>query len=67
MGGRSKKSLGFDNSFAVSSTGRSRGLGIFWNNDINVSFLPYSQYHIDAIITVGNSPPWRLTFVYGEA
>jgi hypothetical protein len=65
-GGRSKKSLGFDNSFVVSSTHRSDDLEIFWNNDINVSLLPYSQYHIDAIITKGNSPPWRLTCVYGK-
>lgn len=27
-----KRSLGYDNAFAVSSTGRSGGLGIFWNN-----------------------------------
>lgn len=27
-----KSTLGFDNSFAVSSNGRSGGLGIFWNN-----------------------------------
>ena len=43
--------LGYDRSFAVSSTGRSGGLGIFWNNEINVTILPYSQYHLDAIIT----------------
>jgi hypothetical protein len=28
-----KSTLGFDNAFAVSSSGRSGGLGIFWNND----------------------------------
>ena len=28
-----KTTLGFDNSFAVSSSGRSGGLGIFWNNE----------------------------------
>jgi hypothetical protein len=35
-----KNSLGFDNSFVVSSNGRSGGLGIFWNNDIKVDLLP---------------------------
>jgi hypothetical protein len=59
--------LGFDNSFAVSSDGRSGGLGVFWNKEIKLHFLPFSQYHIDAIITEGNEEPWRLTCVYGEA
>ena len=59
--------LGYDRAFAVSSSGRSGGLGIFWNNEINVETLPYSQYHIDAIITEQGCEPWRLTCVYGEA
>jgi hypothetical protein len=62
-----KKTLGYANAFAVSSNGRSGGLGIFWNNNISVTLLPYSQYHIDAIITEGDTDPWRLTCVYGEA
>jgi len=62
-----KRSLGFDNSFVVSNSGRSGGLGIFWNNEIKLDLLPYSQYHIDCIITKGSNDPWRLTCVYGEA
>ena len=62
-----KKTLGYDNAFAVSSNGRSGGLGFFWNNNISVSLLPYSQYHIDAIVTKGDTDPWRLTCVYREA
>jgi len=62
-----KSTLGFDNAFAVSSSGRSGGLGIFWNNKTRVELLPYSQYHIDAIISEAGSEPWRLTCVYGEA
>ena len=58
-----KTTLGFDFSFVVSSTGRSGGLGIFWNNNINLQILPYSQYHIDAILKEGDSEPWRLTCV----
>ena len=49
--------LGFDRSFAVSSSGRSGGLGIFWNNEIKLEILPYSQYHLDAIITEGDDNP----------
>jgi hypothetical protein len=61
------RTLGYDNGFAVSSTGRSGGLGVFWNNEIKVEILPYSRYHIDARITEGEDEPWRLTCVYGEA
>ena len=62
-----KSTLGFDCAFAVSSLGRSGGLGIFWNNKTRVDLLPYSQYHIDVIITEEGKDPWRLTSVYGEA
>jgi len=62
-----KRSLGFDNSFVVSSSSHTGGLGIFWNGEIKLNLLPYSQYHIDAIITEGSNDPWRLTCVYGEA
>ena len=34
--------LGFDNSYAVSSQGRSGGIGLFWNNSIKVEILGYS-------------------------
>jgi hypothetical protein len=59
--------LGFDHGFAVSSTGRSEGLVVFLNNEIKLEILPYSQIHIDAIVTEGTNDPWRLTCVYGEA
>jgi hypothetical protein len=62
-----ESTLGFDDAFAVSSSGRSGGLGIFWNNEIKIEILPYSQYHIDAFVTEVGGDPWRLTCVYGEA
>jgi len=62
-----KNSLSFDNAFAISSNGRSGGLGIFWNNNIKMEFLPYLQYHIDTIVTEVGCDPWRLMCVYGEA
>lgn len=48
-----RSTLGFDNAFSVSSLGRSGGLGLFWNNEIKVELLPYSQYHIDVVLTGG--------------
>jgi exonuclease III len=62
-----KSTLGYDNAFAVSSPGRSGGLGIFWNNNTRVDILPYSEYHIDSIIMVDGGDPWRLTCIYGDA
>ena len=62
-----KNSLSFDNAFAISSNRRSGGLGIFWNNNIKMEFLLYSQYHIDTIVTEAGCDPWRLTCIYGEA
>jgi hypothetical protein len=32
-----------------------------------VEILPYSQYHIDTIVTESGGEPWCLTCVYGEA
>jgi hypothetical protein len=59
--------LGHDNVFAVSSSGRCGGLAIFWNNEIKLEFLPYSQYHIDVVVYSPFEEPWWLTCVYGEA
>jgi exonuclease III len=58
--------LGYDNSFAVNSNGRSGGLGIFWNNEVLLKITQYSQYHIDMEICDNSKGPWRLTFIYGE-
>jgi endonuclease/exonuclease/phosphatase family metal-dependent hydrolase len=40
--------------------------GFFWNNEIKIEILPYSQYHIDATDTEAGGDPWRLTCVYEE-
>ena len=62
-----KSTLSYNNAVAVSSSGRSGGLGIFWNNGIKIEILPYSQYHINTIITEAGCESWRLTCIYGEA
>ena len=62
-----KGTLGYDNVFAVSSSGRSGGLGLYWNKNTKVEILPFSQYHIDSIISENGGEPWRFTCVYGEA
>lgn len=57
--------LGFDNAYAVSSSGRSGGLGMFWYNEINIDVFGYSDYHIDAhvTLTLPDTEPWRLTCI----
>ena len=59
--------LGYDKSFAVSSSGRSGGLGIFWNDEIKVEVNGYSEYHIDIAVEELVNIPTRITFIYGEA
>jgi len=59
-------SLGFDSSFAVSSSGRNGGLGLFWKNDVDISIKKYSNYHIDTIVSEPGKEPWRMSFIYGE-
>jgi ribonuclease HI len=60
-------SIGFDNGYAIDSSGRSGGIGVFWNNEIKLNCLGYSKYHIDFSVDDLGSVPWRLTCVYGEA
>ena len=59
--------LGYDNSYAVSSRGRNGGICMFWNNEINIELLGYSDYHLDCSVLEQGEDPWRLTVVYGEA
>ena len=60
-------SLGFNKSFAVSSSGRSGGLCVFWNDSIKLEVVGYSKYHIDVLANELVDFPARFTFVYGEA
>ena len=43
-------SFGYKNSHAVGSSGRSGGLVIFWNDDINLEVMGSSKYFVDAKI-----------------
>jgi hypothetical protein len=43
--------LGYDRVFAISISGCSGGLAMFWNDEIKIDILSYSQYHLYAIIT----------------
>jgi hypothetical protein len=45
----------------------SSSIGLFWNNAIKIEILPYSQYHLDTVVTEQGQDQWRLTMVYGKA
>lgn len=44
------RTLHFDKCFAISSSGRSGSIAVFWNNEIKLEVLPYSQYHLDLVV-----------------
>ncbi|XP_073360502.1 uncharacterized protein [Aegilops tauschii subsp. strangulata] len=60
-------SLGYEKRFLGSSSGRSGGLGIFWNEEIKLQVVGYSEYHIDVVVDELVNMQTRITFVYGEA
>lgn len=63
-----KSRLGFDRSFVVASSGRSGGLGIFWDDEIKLEVKGSSMYHIDCVVSGLGNDPWRMTTsVYGDA
>lgn len=57
--------LQFDKCFCVEAVGRSGGLGIFWNNDIEVRILGSGEHYIDVHIMCLEGRKWRLTCIYG--
>ncbi|PUZ51225.1 hypothetical protein GQ55_6G164300 [Panicum hallii var. hallii] len=59
--------LGLRNSLAVSSHGLSGGLGLFWDESLDVFLLSQGERHFDVLIKEElGLTPWRATFVYGE-
>ena len=61
------ETLGYNKGFAVSSSRRSGGIGLFWNDSIKLEVIGYSEYHIDVIVDDLVETKNRMTFVYGEA
>ena len=51
----------------VDSEGKSGGLGLFWDESLQVTVLESCNRFIDVIIhDTGDGKQWRETFVYGE-
>lgn len=60
-----KFKFGFRNCFGVDSMGRSGGLALLWNDDINVSIVNFTNHHIHAVV-MNDGGKWFLTGVYGH-
>ncbi|XP_042942727.1 uncharacterized protein LOC122276878 [Carya illinoinensis] len=59
--------LGFVNSFVVNSLGRSGGLAMIWNENLNASLFSYSRHHISLMIkSEEEGREWHLTGFYGD-
>ncbi|GLT33351.1 hypothetical protein SLA2020_079490 [Shorea laevis] len=63
---RIRLELGFSNCFAVGSNGRSGGLAMLWNEEVQVQLLSYSLTHIDMEIQDLTNTRWRVTGFYGQ-
>ena len=59
-----KNRIGFANGIIVPSRGRSGGVALFWNREVN---LDYSGNHIDAIVReTDRNLKWRIIGFYGH-
>ncbi|KAK2652828.1 hypothetical protein Ddye_012684 [Dipteronia dyeriana] len=58
--------LGFCSKLVVDSIGRSGGLCLFWNDNVTVNLVNYSQGPIDVNVSAVGGATWRLTGFYGN-
>jgi hypothetical protein len=59
--------IGYNNMFVVDSIGRSGGLALFWNKEVDVEIKNYSQRHINAeVCSEPNGQAWKFTGFYGN-
>ncbi|XP_062174673.1 uncharacterized protein LOC133879886 [Alnus glutinosa] len=62
-----RNKLGFDSLFAVDCKGRSGGLILLWNSDVQLEIHNYSRRHINAMIQNQNKAyTWKLRCFYGH-
>ncbi|CAM8888112.1 unnamed protein product [Rhodiola kirilowii] len=59
-----RRKLGFANGFSVEREGLAGGLAIWWKEEVPLSILSHSRYHIDCKVV--ESDDFRLTVFYGN-
>ncbi|KAK1592432.1 hypothetical protein Q3G72_024855 [Acer saccharum] len=57
---------GFDVKLVMNKEGNSGGLFLYWKENVEVSLLSYSRFHIDSMVTSNKNKRWRLTGFYGH-
>ena len=59
--------IGFNNMFVVESIGKSGGLALFWEDDIDIEIQNYSQRHVNTIVHNQQlNIDWKFTGFYGQ-
>ncbi|GLT59335.1 hypothetical protein SLA2020_321600 [Shorea laevis] len=62
---RVKRRLGFQHCFTVERTGRSGGLAVLWDKQVQLHLQSYSANHIDMEVAGVVQDKWRFTGFYG--
>ncbi|KAL2944366.1 UDP-N-acetylglucosamine--N-acetylmuramyl-(pentapeptide) pyrophosphoryl-undecaprenol N-acetylglucosamine transferase [Bienertia sinuspersici] len=61
-----KDRLGYSRGVHVDCIGRSGGLALLWNDDLDVSLMSYSCHHIDVTVKLNEKfGEWWLSRIYG--
>ena len=64
---RVRTRIGLPNGIIIPSNGRSRGIALLWEKDLDVELKSYTRNHIDAVVTDPRSGfKWRITGFYGN-
>jgi hypothetical protein len=59
--------IGLNKSFVVDGQGKGGGLGLYWDDTMNINILSYSLHYTNTLIWhAEHHAHWRCTFVYGE-
>jgi hypothetical protein len=62
-----RSKVGFSSLLAVDCVGKSGGLALMWNDEVEVTVKNYSQNHISAEVKKAEvGVPWMLTGFYGQ-
>ncbi|KAK6123881.1 hypothetical protein DH2020_042372 [Rehmannia glutinosa] len=61
-----RNKLGFTGCFPVNSVGKSGGLCLLWNSNVQVDLISFSSHHITSNIELDqNQQPWVFSGIYG--
>ena len=58
--------LHYNSMLAVSCLGKTGGLAMLWNNDVDLHIQTYKQNHIATLIFIDCNSPWQIMGFYGK-